>query len=232
MNCVDPSGNMTLADLQTSAGIAAQITKMAITVGRVFQIYRRISAVIDLIDFGVKAARVMAAMLHPEPGAIKNAVLAEVQNSFGPAGIQDMASGFDAAFHAMGSYQTQITRAIVDNADDMAAQIAGPLAARLPTYAALASSGRLKFVIFAPTGPGPRASENYINITKSHQLAVSPFGGRLFGFGVRTSAANVDQILRVDYWDVRPGLLNPLHLHYHIFGDKGHNDPRRTLWKP
>lgn len=122
-----------------------------------------------------------------------------------------------------------IARAIAAKAPEISDRAAARVSRRLPAYVTADTQGRLKYVIFAPTGPGTRSAENYINFGSKAQLAIGVTGGRLFGFGIRTSRENVDQIFRIDYWDTRYP-ARPVTVHYHLIDDKEAHPPGRQIW--
>ncbi len=93
------------------------------------------------------------------------------------------------------------------------------------------------FSAYLPTGPAPgRRGDKSINLSSRLTVAVSPTGGRLFGFGVRTSEQRKlnlpgDQFFRIDYFDRNE--TPPLNVHYHVFGEKDHHPgPDRVIWTP
>lgn len=139
-------------------------------------------------------------------------------------------NGFDEAFKAIGPNWDKIARSIGDRSGSIASEAAARVAPRIPTYLAVQAQGRLKPVLYAPTEPGNRGTEHYIDVGSKAQIAVSASGGRLFGLGIRTSRANVDPIFQIHYWH-GPAVGGRLMVHYHLLGDdERHPSGREILW--
>jgi hypothetical protein len=104
----------------------------------------------------------------------------------------------------------------------------------------------LKLILYFPTGPSnagvSRITDTKINIGKEIQLAFSPTGGRLFGFGLQTKEAkppkrngSEDQIVRIDWFCsinsphvARHG--TPIVVHYHPINDFSSHEEKYEIW--
>jgi hypothetical protein len=130
-------------------------------------------------------------------------------------------------FLCFASHWTDIARAIGEKAPTIAKELWPRVQRRLASYAKCEAEGRLKLVILMPTGPGPghRSNDIPINLSKEMELRIAATGGRLFGFGVRTSEKSYDPLIQMDYWhDFK------LQVHYHLIDDVERHPPGHIIW--
>jgi RHS repeat-associated protein len=232
VNRIDPSGHDDLAEISTAEGIQATIQTMSNGVGTLIRAYNFVQNALSIADYATFALNLVQAAGQPSPALAKQALIDVIVQKFGLAGAQTLTGGLQTALAKLSPNWGQISSAIEREAPVIAEELAPSVARRLPTYLALQEEGRLKTVFFAPSGPFGGRQDKYIDVGSHAQVALSIGGGRLFGLGVRTSAGNVDQLFRIDYWDVSPGrpTPTPLHVHYHLIDDTAAHPPDRTIW--
>jgi RHS repeat-associated protein len=232
-NNTDPSGlDFSLTETLSVQGISNTLQTGLGYFDTAVRAYNTARNLVDLLTYADLVVQLLGAFAQPTPQAVAGALVAAVQKRLGASDVSSILGGFTSALAAAGPHWNDISKAIMDKSPQIAAEVALRVESRIPKYIGLQAQGRLKPVFFATTGPGARSMEHYINVGSKLQIGLAASGGRLFGFGLRTSSNNVDQIFRIDYWDVRKPPLRPtptpLHVHYHILGD-GHM-PDRTIW--
>jgi RHS repeat-associated protein len=238
INALDPSGLFTVTSLLSVTGIQRTIGSGLRTVSTGLKVYNTVKRLLTLLEYAQIVLRFLSALGAPTLAAAAVALEAEIKSRLGAPDIGDILHGFDLAANVLNPHWKNIARAIKKKAPNIANELAARVATRIPGYVALQVQGRLKAVLFVTSGPGGKSNDKYIDVTSDIQVALSSRGGRLFGLGFRTSKKNVDQLFRIDYWDVRlpPArpTPTPLHVHYHLIDDKpiiGTNHPSgRTIW--
>jgi RHS repeat-associated protein len=226
LNNIDPGGQ-DLSEQLSVSGIQGILNSGLGTLNTIVKVYEEVKQAQNIYEFATTVSKFISALGQPTPEATEAALSTEFQNLTGTSS-GELISGWQEAIKQVGSHWPDIAKAIAAKAPLIAEQAAARISRRIPAYAAAELQGRLKFVIFTPSGPGPRSNDHYINFGSQAQVAVAALGGRLFGFGIRTSKANVDQVFRIDYWDLRTP-LNPLKVHYHLIDDPSH-PPGRQIW--
>lgn len=186
---------------------------------REVRVYRTTQRILDIIDYARVIIDIAGALAQPTPQAAAAAVVSKLQSRFGVDDLSGIVSGFNAAIQSIANDWDDIANAIGAKAQQIAAEASTEGLRRLGSYLKAQAEGRLKLVFFAPSGPFAKRRDTYIDVGDNVQIGVSPGGGRLFGFGIRTSKGNVDQVFRIDYWDGRPNrpTPTPLHVHYHVY---------------
>ncbi len=236
----DPSGHdFSLAELSSVGGIQNTINVGVGYINTLVRIQSTVSKLIDLFNFSKTALRFLNALRASTPEGAAAALAAELRSQFGGVNTNQITSAFAEVARQLGPYWNVISRRIAARAGDIAADVAVAIAPRIPQYLQEEAAGTLQLVLYLPTGPaaGVRRGDRTINLSDQAAVAVSPTGGRLFGFGVRTSGQRRnpqnpgDQWFRIDYFD---GRLNPpLNIHYHVFQEQDHHPgPERVIWAP
>ena len=185
------------------------------TAFRIYNAVQDISRVIQYAQFAVQVVQAMAGA--PTLGAAEEAVGAAITQAFPDLEANSLSAGFTAAYSFLAKDWKQISEAIAAKIPEIAEASALNAAQNLAGWMTAYEEGRSKLVIYGPAAPGPLGRIPYLNIGSELQLALSLGGGRLFGFGVRTSNANANQIFRIDYWE-----KGTLDVHYQIGSLKQH----------
>jgi RHS repeat-associated protein len=210
----DPSGLMFggLSEMNVAVAIQGYITTATNALNVAFRVLQTADTIRDILQYIELSRKILTAMAAASPGGAEAAILAVIQSVLGPGELATFSQSFEKAVKAIGSQWQSMGQRIAAHAGHIAAEATPEVFRRLPSYTKAELGGRAKFVIFTTTGPGGKEGDNYINVTHELQVAISTFGGRLFGLGVRTSKKNVDQIFRIDYWE-----FGKFDLHYHIY---------------
>ena len=235
---VDPSGLFSVSELGSVGGIQnilAVGTNFISNVFRAVNIAKRFIELIDTAKMIIRFGSAIGAASSPAGAAV--ALAAELRNQFGLDNVNSITDGFDQVAKSIGPNWPKIARRIRDESFKIAEEVALALvvANKMPRYLAAEAKGDLQFILFAPSGPGNgnRKGDKIISATDRFAVGVSPSGGRLFGFGVRTTrraSAGYDQWFRIDYYDRNQN--PPLSVHYHVFGDEIKHPDGRIIWRP
>jgi RHS repeat-associated protein len=232
----DPSGrDFNVASMLSASGISNMIQTGVGYVSTAFRVYNFASKLLQLLEYAKLAVRVLRALHASTPEGAAAALVNELKNQVGDFNPQAIIQGFQAAMATIQPHWQSIGNEITNRADQIGKELAPRLAPRVPMYLALQAVGKLKLVFFLPTGPGGRVADNLVSVSRNAEVAISPMGGRLFGFGLttpeRARRRDYDQLFRIDYYDGE--VLPPLRVHYHLLGDSkrdGH-DRTRTIWQ-
>lgn len=232
---IDPSGLFSVAELGSVSGIQNIILSGVNLVGKIVKAYNTARRFVELLDSArtiIRFARAIGQAPSVEGAAV--ALAAELRQAYGVDNANDITRAFGEMAESVGPHWNQIAHRITESSRRIAEDVALAIALQMPRYIAAEAARTLQFILFAPTGPGDggRRGDNVITFTDRFAVGVAPTGGRLFGFGVRTSRARnagYDQWFRIDYYDrtSRP----PLHVHYHVFGDERAHPENRTIWR-
>jgi len=235
VNNDDPSGqDFSVTGLLSTTGIQNILRTGIGYFNTAYRVYNFASKLLHIVEYAQLALRFLRALHAATPEGAAAAVANEIRNLVGNVSAQSIIQGFREALSTIGPHWKKISQAILLRSERIAGELALRVLPRIPEYVALHEAGLLRLVFFVPTGPGGRVADRLISIGDA-VIAVSPFGGRLFGFGLttpdRARRRDYDQLFRIDYWDgeARP----PLRVHYHLIGDQareGH-DPDRTIWQ-
>jgi RHS repeat-associated protein len=234
VNMIDPTGQFSIGSMMTTTGIQNTITTATGHLSTLYKAYQFASNAITAVEYASYVINIMSAFAQPSASAVISAIEAELLKSAKGFSLSNVVSGLAEMFNQIGPRWSEIARSIVQRAPQIAAETATAAAGRVAGYARAEAEGRAKLVFFSPTSPlGRSGGDVYIPVGNKLEIGINSGGGRLFGIGVRLTASMVEQVLRIDYWDVRSqaqGRPTPtnLHLHYHIYSD-GH-PPGRTIW--
>jgi RHS repeat-associated protein len=231
VNFVDPTGNFSVSEMSTVTGMTNTLNTITSFINTAMRVHDRIQMALDIYDYAMAVSNVLAALGEPSPALMRTALEAALRKHLGE-GVSGIVDGFQQVASKIGPNWSDISSSLVGHAPYMAGEIIAKTASHMPGWLAEEKAGRLKMIFYAPTAPGGKQKDNYLEIKQGLLVAASLGGGRLFGVGVRRPKGINEQIFRVDYFDGRPDCPGPmgLHVHYHILSDKGHDDPRRTIW--
>jgi RHS repeat-associated protein len=237
VNMIDPSGLFSIASTLSVGGIQNTIATGIGYLNTAFRIYNTVQRIVSIYDYATTILRFARALQAPTPAGAAAALASELRDQFGSLNHNAIIQAFDEMARQVGASWKEIAHRIGVRAPDIAREAFQAVLPNLGRYAAAEASGDLQFLFYLPTGPGRRTGDTPISITDRFGIMVSPSGGRLFGFGVRTAAqrrgggANADQWFRIDWFD---GRVNPpLNVHYHVFGETDrHPGPHRVIWTP
>jgi hypothetical protein len=239
----DPSGlDFSVTGLLSVSGIRQTIHTGVGYLNAAFRVYNFTSKLLQILEYAQLAVRFLRALHATTPEGAAAALASEIRGLGGNVTAESVIRGFREAMGIIRPHWKKISEAILRNSEMIAGELAVRVLPRIPEYVALHEAGLLKLVFFTPTGPGGRVGDRLISVGRDAEIAVSAFGGRLFGFGLtdsrRARRNDYDPLFRIDYWDDsprRPGGRTPLRVHYHLLGDKdlgitGH-EPDRTIWQ-
>jgi RHS repeat-associated protein len=213
VNMLDLNGHdFSIADTLPAESISDFLDTGLGYVNTVFKVYNSAQDILRVIQYAQFAVQVVQALAGaPTLTAAEDAVGAAITNAFPDFQISGLSAGFSAAYNVLAKDWEQISKAIAANIPEIAGKSALYATEMLPSWTVAYEEGRLRFVIFAPTGPERRSGNKLINIGSDLALSLSLGGGRLFGFGIEPKAGSLDQIFRVDYWE-----NGQLWVHYHV----------------
>jgi hypothetical protein len=258
VNGIDPNGLFSLGcfvgnlgSMQMTISMVNAGTRAISLVYRVVDAYQKISTIIDLAQ---TASRIMmpASRTSGLDGLVQ-ALFNELSYQFKTAGGSGINTYLHMATQTIQQMKQElqddwwkIAEAIGNKAGDIAQNIAGFYANNPGIIAKYLANKDLKLILYFPTGPlnagTSRITDTKINIGKEIQLAFSPTGGRLFGFGLQTKEAkppkrngSEDQIVRIDWFCpinsphvARHG--TPIVVHYHPINDFSSHDEKYEIW--
>ncbi len=212
VNMLDLNGHdFSIADTLSVESISDFLDTGLGYVNTVFKVYNSAQDILRVIQYAQFAVQVVQALAGaPTLAAAEEGVGAAITQAFPDFEVNSLSAGFSAAYNVLAKDWEQISKAIAAKIPEIAAESALYASENLPGWTTAYEEGRLKFMVFAPSGPGPLGKIVPINIGKELQLALSAGGGRLFGFGIRTSNQSYNQIFRIDYWE-----NGSLWVHYH-----------------
>lgn len=219
---IDPTGHFTISQTLSVTGMMNTLNTASSILNTAFRVYRAVETIKDVTNYARLAVKLIEALTAPTAAGAQASVLEALLGQMPQTSASAIAASFAQAADTIGDNWENMSKAMLQHAPQIAAEASAEATRRIPSYMKAEAEGRLKLILFTPSGPGTRASDSFINVGGNIQLAVSPLGGRLFGLGVRTSKANYDQVFRIDYWENRR-----LELHYHIY-----SSPGRFIWRP
>ncbi|MDR2116996.1 MAG: RHS repeat-associated core domain-containing protein [Planctomycetaceae bacterium] len=258
INWIDPSGLFSLGGFVGNLG-SMQMTISMVNAGtrtislvyRVVDAYQKISTIIDLAQ---TVSRVMMTVSQtPGLDGLVQSLFNELARQFKTAGGNGINTYLHMATQAIQQMKQElqddwweIAKAIGNKAGDIAQNIANFYTSNPGRIASYLANKDLKLILYLPTGPlnagTDRITDTKINIGKEIQLAFSPTGGRLFGFGLLTKEAKPpmksdfeDQIVRID-WFCPPSSPHvarhgtPIVVHYHPINDFRSHDQKYEIW--
>ncbi len=232
---VDPTGLFSLVSSLSVNGMMRYLTSgyRAVRVG--MRVYRFVTTLQDIVEFGRFAAAIVSAIAGQTTIAgASNALMREVRKRLGfqLSDLTNLQHAFSRVSGLLNPHWDEITDGFQEALPRIRRDLDDEFARRIPAYLSAMQQRRLRFIIFLPSLPGRRGRESYIPIGDELMIAINPTGGRLLGLGFATSRRNRDQPIRIDYFDTRPRYVaqGGLHVHYHIYSD-GH-PPGRTIWSP
>jgi RHS repeat-associated protein len=239
INHVDPTGLFSVASSLSVTGIQGIISSGVSVLNAGSRVYRGALAIKQVYDYARMALRFASAMNAPTPAAAAAVLASEFRDVLGN-NVNSLLDGFNQMGRELGRNWRSVAKQIVHRAPQIAADAFLAVSANLQNYIRHEAAGNLQIIFFMPTGPQGREGDRIFNVTRQFGVAVSPTGGRLFGFGVRTGgqigrsgarANGYDQWFRVDWYD---RTQNPhLNVHYHVHGEPDrHPGPHRVIWKP
>ena len=223
INNLDLNGHdFSLADTISVESISNLIDTGLGYVNTAFKVYNTAQDILRVIQYAQFAVQLVQALAGaPTLTAAEDAVGAAITNAFPDFEANSLSAGFSAAYNVLAKDWEQISKAIAAKIPEIADKSAMYATGNLAGWATAYEEGRLKFMIFAPSAPGPLGKVVPLNLGKELQLALSAGGGRLFGFGIRTSQQSYNQIFRIDYWD-----FGHVDVHYQI----GSGDTHYPIW--
>ncbi len=236
VNGIDPSGLFSIASTLSVGGIQNTIASGIGYLNSAFRVYNTVQRFATLYDYSKTILRFARAMQAPTPAGAAEALARELRDQFGSLNKNTIIQAFTDMAEQVGSNWKEISHQIGNRATDIARDTFAAVSGNLSSYLAAEAAGDLQFILYLPSGPG-RFRNRIITVTDRFAVGVSPGGGRLFGFGVRTekqrkSGGNqADQWFRIDWYDrnAKP----PLNVHYHVFKEPDkHPGPHRVIWTP
>lgn len=231
----DPTGlEFNLAGQLSVSGIQNNIITGVRYVNQAINLYNRVNKLIELLDYARMAVRFLRAFQATTPQGAAVALAAAIRQRFGGAqAANQIISSFQSTLALLSPHWPAIGKAITRYAGKIAAELGPQVALRIPQYAAAQAANNFRVVFFLPSAPVGPTNRHYFRLGGELEIATSIGGGRLFGFGVRTNPNRVDQLYRIDYWDVSRPLPRRLHVHYHfpVFDGGDAHPPDRTIWE-
>jgi RHS repeat-associated protein len=230
---IDPTGNeFSLTGMLSVSGIRSTIQTGVGYLNAVFRAYNYVERTFQILSYAQTVIRFARAFQSATPEGAAVAIAAELRRMFGIDNVNEIFDAFRRMASHIGPNWHEISHRISARADDIARDVFMAVSPQLGNYLRAEGAGTLQFILFTPTGPGGRRGDRIISISDRFAVAVSPLGGRLFGFGVRaTRFAGYDQWFRIDWFDGR--LRQPINVHYHVFREPdAHPGPHRVIWTP
>jgi RHS repeat-associated protein len=230
---IDPTGNFTMADLGSSMSIINMLNTATRVVTGVVRVYQFVQRLVDFINFSSMAVDLISTLAQPTIPLFRAALAMVMRRYFGNISPATIMAAFHGALSQIAARWSEMSTAFARRVPVIAAELVAASTSHLAGLIAEEEAGTLTKLIYGPSGPGGRTPDNWLRIRQGLEFGIAVGGGRLFGFGARRRSGMLQQMFRLDYWDVRlpPARPSPtpLHLHYHIFGDNQHL-PGHTVW--
>jgi RHS repeat-associated protein len=224
VNHTDPGGHdFSVSETLSVEGINNIIEAGIGHINSAVRVYNTAQNLIDVLNYANFVAELLSAFAQPTVQAAASTIVAAIQKQFGVSGVSDITTAFTSVLSKIGPHWDDISKAITAQATPIAEEVAAAVLPRIGNYTRLQAEGRLKAIFFTPSGPGTRSNPTFVDIGSNLQIGIESSGGRLFGFGLRTSKKSYDQIFRIDYWE-----NNQLDVHYHVLSSSYY--PSRHIW--
>jgi RHS repeat-associated protein len=163
VNRSDPSGYFSVSQTLSVQGITNQPNFGLRLVTSALKVYQRVQDLLTLLQFAQKIVRFIKILGEPTVAGMAAALAAAIRSEIGSEEAAVL-QGLRQALGTLTPHWKDISKAIRKAIPGIASELSARVAFRIPKYVALQQAGRLKAVFYAPTAPGPRGNEYYIDV--------------------------------------------------------------------